>query len=801
MSWENDDDIRAQLVGAGLIIDKTLRLDAKIQRWKVDGEDQERRGWSRLREWTSPNSGKTYIVGSFGVWHGNDDGYTRIELGGDRAALLTDEEKRALRAAHLEETRRLAQIRKTEVNRAARWAEVVWNKCQLATEHDYLTRKQIGAHGLRIMPDSTDGMRLDGLDDSNFYRLKMAAGALVIPMHDTKGSIMGLQFVYAKGHPRRAKIGRDKEFWPSGMAMGGTFGLIGHLPRSGVLLIAEGYATAASLHESTGYPAAYAFSANNLARAAKEISKTCPALRLLFCADDDYLTDGNPGCTEAAKASAGLEQSSWIKPAFPVDAEGTDLRSGKKLTDFNDLLVMSGLPITLADQINAALDELKWRDAKPRAVQTMQGGGAREALKSMLTLDEAVERFALVFGSKGTMFDYQEHILVPKQDVLDIIPEHGWRDMRAIKRVARMDEVGFDPPGTDARITCNLWGGWPTVPKQGSCECLLSLLEYLCNEEEDHLAVFIWVMRWLAYPIQHPGAKMRTALIFHGPQGTGKNLFFEAVMAIYGEYGRIIDQSAIEDKFNDWASKKLFMIADEIVARNELFHLKNKLKGLVTGEWIRINPKNVSAHDERNHVNLVFLSNEDQPLHLDKDDRRFGVIHTPQKLDADFYQQVRDELNNGGIAALHWHLLNLDLGDFDEHSKPPVTRAKRDLIDISRDSVQMFIDEWVSGRLDLPVGPAGSAELYEAYCWFCRVNGENRPRAARQFIGSVKHLHGWEYGEENRMEGSRRVVRGTVTPPVVILDKHNSRKPDELNKAAWLTLHCEKFKNALESVK
>jgi hypothetical protein len=87
------------------------------------------------------------------------------------------------------------------------------------------------------------------------------------------------------------------------------------------------------------------------------------------------------------------------------------------------------------------------------------------------------------------------------------------------------------------------------------------------------------VLKWIAYPIQHPGAKMKTTLVVHGPQGTGKNLFFEALMSIYGEYGDVLDQSALEDKFNDWASRKLFMIADEVVARSDVYHIKNKLKG------------------------------------------------------------------------------------------------------------------------------------------------------------------------------------------------------------------------------
>lgn len=834
MTWVNYDDALNQIRDAGLIIDKSLSMDARIQRWKVDGEDREKRGWTKLREWQS-KAGHTYIVGAFGVWRGNDDGYTKIELSKDSATALTAEDKAAIKAAHKEAERKLAEVRRGEVKKAAQWAASVWNKCAPCEAHDYLTLKQIKPHGLRILPDDCGDMALSGVDESNFFRLKSAAGALVVPMHNAKGDIQGLQFIYAKGHPRRAKIERDKEFWPSGMAMGGTFGLIGPVRRDGIMLIAEGYATAASLTAATGQTIAYAFSANNLIKAGKELAKAYPQLRILFCADDDYIqkcdvkkggcgeytlvknpicqhcgkphNKTNTGILEASKATAEIERSAWIKPIFPNGEDGQDIRAGKKYTDFNDLAVMTGLTITLAEQINAKLDELKWRDAKPRAGVPPQGGGEngveRAAMKSMLTIDEALERFALVFGGKSTIFDHQEHILVPKADVLDILPEHGWRDMRAGKQVVRMDEVGFDPACTDKRIKCNLWGGWPTTPKQGRCDVLIELLEYLCSEEENYRTVFDWVIKWIAYPIQHPGAKMRTALIFHGPQGTGKNLFFEAVMAIYGEYGRIVDQAAIEDKFNDWASRKLMMIADEVVARQELYHVKNKLKSFVTGEWIRINPKNVAAHDEKNHVNLVFLSNESQPLVLEKDDRRYTVIHTPEKLTADFYQQVRDEINNGGIAALHHYLLNLDLGDFDEHTKPPMTTAKRNLIDESKDSVQQFIDEWVAGRLDLPICPCGSSELYEAYCIFCRQNGERSPRPSRSFVGCIRHIPRWEYREETWIvDNIKKTKRGAIFPPSEVLVKAESALKEGMEtRAAWLTDQCEKFRLALEKLK
>ena len=156
-------------------------------------------------------------------------------------------------------------------------------------------------------------------------------------------------------------------------------------------------------------------------------------------------------------------------------------------------------------------------------------------------------------------------------------------------------------------MTCNLFAGWPTVPQEGNCERLLQLLWHMCGNEANQKALYDWVVKWLAYPLQHPGAKMKSTIVIHGPQGTGKNMFFDEYMKLYGDYGRVLDQAALEDKFNDWASRKLFLLADEVVARTEVYHLKNKLKALITGDRIRINPKNIQAYEEDNHANLVFL--------------------------------------------------------------------------------------------------------------------------------------------------------------------------------------------------
>jgi putative DNA primase/helicase len=781
MTWSNYDDVLGQMRGFGLVVDG---LDiGRMRRCKVE-DDREQRGWYMLHE-LRLDDGDMVLVGSYGIWRGNENNAHKIELG--KLRKLTDDQKAALKKRMADDKKRIDAERARTAALAARRAKQVWEKLAPTGECQYLESKGVKAYGLKF-------------SDS---------GCAYLPLLDAQGGIHGLQILLPKGHKRIEQTGRNKDFWPAGLVKKGHWFQIGSV--RDIVLIAEGYATAASIHEATGLPVAVAFDAGNLLPVAEAIKKRHRSAKVLICADDDFKSEGNPGMS-AASAAALAAHGEIVSPVFTIDRE-----VGKKgLTDFNDLHLGEGLH-TVRAQIEARLDELKWRaDAKPRAGLSTQGGGERVALKSMLTLDEAVDRFALVYGGKGTMFDYQEHQLVPKNDVLDILPEHGWRDLRAIKQVVRMDEVGFDPAGTDKRVLCNLWGGWPTTPKRGNCDSLLELLEYLCSDEENYREVFEWVIRWIAYPIQHPGAKMRTALVFHGPQGTGKNLFFEAVMAIYGEYGRIVDQAAIEDKFNDWASRKLMMIADEVVARQELYHVKNKLKSFVTGEWIRINPKNVAAHEERNHVNLVFLSNESQPLVLEKDDRRYTVIHTPEKLPAEFYQQVRAELDDGGIAALHYHLLHLELGDFDEHTKPPMTKAKENLIEISLDSVQRFISEWHAGQVeDAPFCPCLGRHLFITYRKWCDLVSEKSPRSEAQFIGVVKNMHGWRAGRPiSTLEsfGSTKVVeRRMVVPPSDLItssayfNEVDSAKREDIanisgskSQQVWLTGCFFTFANAGE---
>jgi putative DNA primase/helicase len=255
--------------------------------------------------------------------------------------------------------------------------------------------------------------------------------------------------------------------------------------------------------------------------------------------------------------------------------------------------------------------------------------------------------------------------------------------------------------------------------------------------------VLNWVLNWLAYPLQHPGAKMASALVFHGPQGTGKNLFFEAYKSIFGQYGTVIGQSQIESKYNDWAIRKLCVIGDEISAPKDQANHKNSIKAMVTGEDVQIDEKFQPLRTESNHANFVFLSNDPKPLALERDDRRFMVIWCPPKLTDGLYERVAQSIHAGAVEAFYDFLMRRDLGTFDCHTQPVMTTAKADLIGLGLRPAERFAKAWLAGDIDLPLHPCSTGQLYRAFSAYCHTLGE-RKFSAQQYFSStvVKYARG-----------------------------------------------------------
>lgn len=217
------------------------------------------------------------------------------------------------------EARRVAREReareKTEGQRAAAAeAARLWGGASVEGASPYLERKRVKAHGVRF-----------GLD-----------GAVLVPMVDEAGELANVQTI----RPARPTDGGPEKLFVKGGRVSGTLHLVGDPAGAAWLLVAEGYATAASCHEATGRPVAAAFHAGNLVHVVRALRGRYPAARLLVCGDDDRATQErtgkNPGRVKAAEA-ARLARGLAVFPAFPPGADAN-------LSDFNDLQQCAGLP-------------------------------------------------------------------------------------------------------------------------------------------------------------------------------------------------------------------------------------------------------------------------------------------------------------------------------------------------------------------------------------------------------------------------------------------------------------------------
>lgn len=354
-----------------------------------------------------------------------------------------------------------------------------------------------------------------------------------------------------------------------------------------------------------------------------------------------------------------------------------------------------------------------------------------------------VENFALIYGT-DTVWDGGERLIMK---ISNMGHAHGADMVRMWKgsekrRTVRITDVVFDPTETcDAEQCVNLFGGFAMEPVKGDVTPMLDLVRYLTSRASDDEQVcdniMHWLLCWLAYPLQNRGAKLRTSVVMHGDEGAGKNFLFDTVVAIYGKYGALVGQDELEDKFNDWRSCKMFVVGDEVSSRAELVHNKNRLKALITSTTVQINPKNLPRREERNHINIVFLSNELQPLALDNSDRRYLVVYTPRAKDFNYYKKLGEWQKNGGTQAFYEYLLDYPLVDFDPFAPAPFTEAKSALIGLNRKSPEQFWWEWAEGELDLPYRTCSVDQAYKAYLKYCQRTGERYPFKRDQFTPTV----------------------------------------------------------------
>ena len=293
------------------------------------------------------------------------------------------------------------------------------------------------------------------------------------------------------------------------------------------------------------------------------------------------------------------------------------------------------------------------------------------------------------------------------------------------------------------------------------CTAILKMIWSLCNGDS---SIQRWLLQWLAYPLQNEGQKAHSAVLMASHiQGSGKTTLFEKVMGgIYGKYHRVITSQELESpQFNGWLNNAAFIFGEEIATNATKYNVTPYLNALITAKSVTINEKQRPQKQVPAYFNMAFASNENIPFPLHGEARRWFVIAPQSKLDESLSEQVYAEIAGDGLNAFYTYLLSIPLDDF-KHDKPPITDAKRLLINASKRSIEVFIDEWLSGETKYKCISCKAKQLYESYKEWASSSLEHK-YSYRKFTEDLKKIEGinllekqrWRYGRE---EGQSLII-------------------------------------------
>lgn len=254
--------------------------------------------------------------------------------------VMSAAERRHMQAeAAARRAKRQAELEADEKRKAAMQAQVQAATLELLAKHTaargksrYLENRRVGAFGVRFLQRTVvlsvddkrercdlwlgDGVRLffESLPrprpDHISFR-KYSAGDILIPLADLDGQIWSHQSINGNGTKLFPKYGRKQ----------GLCHWIGRQEDMGVIALAEGYATAASVFEATGWPVVVCIDVGNMAHIGRALRERHPASRLIIAGDDDPKPDGsNPGRRQAEALALELGATA-VFPRLPEQAQ------------------------------------------------------------------------------------------------------------------------------------------------------------------------------------------------------------------------------------------------------------------------------------------------------------------------------------------------------------------------------------------------------------------------------------------------------------------------------------------------
>ena len=171
-----------------------------------------------------------------------------------------------------------------------------------------------------------------------------------------------------------------------------------------------------------------------------------------------------------------------------------------------------------------------------------------------------------------------------------------------------------------------------------------------------------------------------------------KIMDFESIHSKYLLEGGMEDVIGV---FSKDLSQKMLIAIDEVNSQQG-FENNDKLKKFITEEKRKINEKNVKSYHESNWSRVFAFSNNNNPIKLEENDRRFVVFKAGKPKDRSFYNKLHSYRTNKKVLTyIYYQLMNIDLTEFDIKERV-ITKAYKDMQNNNRNPIYDYLYELIN---------------------------------------------------------------------------------------------------------
>jgi hypothetical protein len=257
----------------------------------------------------------------------------------------------------------------------------------------------------------------------------------------------------------------------------------------------------------------------------------------------------------------------------------------------------------------------------------------------------------------------------------------------------------------------------------------------LCGNDD---AVFNYVLMVLSRKVKNPSKLTNTALIFKSNQGAGKDTFFNWFgNDILGSdyYFNDTNTELLFGHFNPDMANKILCVINEI-SYKETIELVEKIKGAITTTTNIINQKGMKVYKNKNHITYIFFTNNDNPIKIDVNDRRYLAIKCNDDIcnNNEYFTKLRNEMKSKKYNKCFYdYLMSLDSDDYDFTNNRPETEFNKDLKENNIPILAKFLEDLIYKKDDKETETFYASTLYDLYSDYLTANRIKMEVSSTQF--------------------------------------------------------------------